>query len=92
MSSPGLGFGIMRLPQSGGEINMRKTSAMIQEYMQGDFCYFDTHPWYMGGKSQDIIRELVVRKYPRELFQLANKMPYTVKKTADYETDRKSVV
>ena len=27
-----------------------------------------------------------VRKYPRELFQLANKMPYTVKKTADYET------
>lgn len=65
---------------------MRKTSAMIQEYMQGDFCYFDTHPWYMGGKSQDIIRELVVCKYPRELFQLANKMPYTVKKTADYET------
>lgn len=86
MSSPELGFGVMRLPLCSGKINMRKTSALIQEYMQGGFCYFDTHPWYMDGKSQDVIRELVVNKYPRESFQLANKMPYTVKKFSDYET------
>lgn len=81
-----LGFGIMRLPQNNGEVDWEKTKEMIDEYMQGDFCYFDLHPAYMNGKAQDILRELVVKRYPRNSYQIANKMPYYgIKSFRDYE-------
>jgi len=85
VNGPQLGFGIMRLPLIGENVDMRRAREVIDAYMQGEFCYFDTHPVYMNGKSQDIIRELVVEKYPRESFLLANKMPYDVESTLEYE-------
>lgn len=81
---PQLGFGCMRLPYIDGQIDMLKSKEMIDEYMKGEFCYFDTHPQYMGGKSESIIKELVVNRYPREAFLLADKIPIYVKTTEDY--------
>ena len=81
-----LGFGIMRLPQlDNGEYDMQLIQKMFDEYMQSDFCYFDTHPGYCKRKSQSIVRELVVKRYPRESFLLADKMPWPIKASSDYE-------
>lgn len=82
---PELGFGIMRLPMIQNEIDWIKSEKMIREYMTGDFCYFDMHPGYMGGKSQEIVKRLVVDQYPRVSYCLANKMPWYVYGVSDYE-------
>lgn len=84
---PELGFGIMRMPQRNEEIDWIKSKDLIDEYMKGDFCYFDTHPWYMMGQSQKIIREFVVKRYDRGSFLLADKMPYAgINSYEDYST------
>lgn len=82
-----LGFGIMRLPLEDGEVNLKKAEEIIDEYMKGEFCYFDLHPAYMLGKAQNILHELVVERYPRDSYLIANKMPYyDIKCWRDYET------
>lgn len=74
---PQLGFGIMRMPQlENGNYDIAECLKMIDEYMKGDFCYFDMAPGYCKGLSQSIVRELVVKRYPRESFLLATKMPW----------------
>lgn len=80
---PELGYGIMRMPQKNGEIDWVKCQQLIDVYMKGNYCYFDTHPHYMMGQSQRIIKEYVVKQYDRERFLLADKMPYGEK--AGYE-------
>ena len=51
-----LGFGLMRLPQSNPEdwssVDMEKTRAMIDRYMEAGFTYFDTAYVYHGGNSE----------------------------------------
>lgn len=76
---PELGYGIMRMPQKDGKIDWVKSQQLIDEYMKGSYCYFDTHPSYMFGQSQRIIKEFVVKKFDRKKFLLANKMPYWAK-------------
>ncbi len=83
---PQLGFGIMRLPTYNGQVNYEKAKEVLEEYMKGEFCYFDLHPAYMLNKAQDILREYIVKKYPREKYFVANKMPYYgFKCFGDYE-------
>ena len=86
IKKPQLGFGIMRLPTFDGEIDWNKASEIIDEYMKGKFCYFDLHPAYMLSKAQDVLREIVVNRYPREAYYVANKMPYyDIREYRDYE-------
>lgn len=81
-----LGFGVMRMPQlENGQYNIDECVRMIDEYMRGEFCYFDTHPHYCHGLSQSIVRELVVKRYPREKFLLADKMPWPINHPSEYE-------
>lgn len=81
-----LGFGVMRMPQlKDGNFNVEECLRMVDEYMKGDFCYFDTHPNYCKRLSQSIVRELVVKRYPRESFLLANKMPWPINNPSEYE-------
>lgn len=83
---PELGYGIMRMPLKNGEIDWERSKQLIDEYMKGEFCYFDTHPSYMMGQSQRIIREYVVKRYDRSRFLLANKMPYWIERDGwDYD-------
>lgn len=84
--NPELGFGIMRLPCLGGGIDFNKTKDILDEYMVGEFKYFDLHPAYMNNHAQTILRELIVKKYPRDSYFVANKMPYYgIKCYDDYE-------
>ncbi len=72
---PKLGFGLMRLPMNGEEIDMEHTCKMVDAYMEKGFTYFDTAYVYIGGKSEVALKEAVVDRYPRESFQTASKLP-----------------
>lgn len=66
-----LGFGLMRLPQKDGVIDVEQTKAMVDRFMEAGFTYFDTAWAYAG--SEDAIRQALVERYPRDSFQLATK-------------------
>jgi Predicted oxidoreductases of the aldo/keto reductase family len=70
-----LGFGLMRLPMNGEEIDMEQTKKMVDHFMSKGFTYFDTAYVYIGGKSEVALKEAVVDRYPRESFQTATKLP-----------------
>lgn len=72
---PKLGFGFMRLPMSGKEVDIEQTKEMVDLFMTKGFTYFDTAYVYMDGKSEEAIREALVKRYPRESFQTATKLP-----------------
>ena len=66
-----LGFGLMRLPQKDGEIDVEQTKTMVDMFLKEGFTYFDT-AWAYNG-SEDAIRQALVERYPRDSFQLATK-------------------
>lgn len=66
-----LGFGLMRLPQKDGTIDIEQTKEMVDLFMEEGFTYFDTAWAYAG--SEDAVRQALVERYPRESFKLATK-------------------
>ncbi len=68
------GFGMMRLPMIGEEVDIDQTIRMVDAFLSAGFNYFDTAHPYIRGKSELAIRECLVRRYPREAFLLANKL------------------
>ena len=66
-----LGFGLMRLPQKEGKIDIEQTKVMVDHFLEAGFTYFDTAWAYAG--SEDAIRQALVERYPREKFKLATK-------------------
>ena len=71
-----LGFGCMRLPMSGGEVDVQETTRMVDAFMENGFNYFDTAHGYIDGKSETAIRDCLAARYDREDFVLANKLSY----------------
>ena len=69
-----LGFGCMRLPMKGEEVDYEEFSKMIDAYMDAGFNYFDTAHNYISGKSETAIRECLVKRYPRESYILVDKL------------------
>ncbi len=70
-----LGFGLMRLPMIGDEVDIEQTKQMVDLFMEKGFTYFDTAYGYIGGKSEEAAKIALVDRYPRESFQLATKLP-----------------
>ncbi len=66
-----LGFGLMRLPQDNGVIDIEQVKSMVDRFLAEGFTYFDTAWAYPG--SEDAIRQALVERYPRGDFQLATK-------------------
>ncbi|MBQ9882676.1 MAG: aldo/keto reductase [Synergistes sp.] len=66
-----LGFGLMRLPKKGEDIDIEQVKKMTDMFMEAGFTYFDTAWAYPG--SEDAIRQALVERYPREKFTLATK-------------------
>lgn len=66
-----LGFGLMRLPQKDGAIDVEQVKEMVDLFLEAGFTYFDTAWAYAG--SEDAIRQALVERYPRERYQLATK-------------------
>lgn len=67
-----LGFGLMRLPQAGEQIDIAQTSRMVDAFMAAGFTYFDTAYVYNG--SEEAARKALVERYPRESYTLATKL------------------
>ena len=65
---PKLGFGLMRLPMIGGDVDIEQTKAMVDLFLSNGFTYFDTAYGYIDGKSEEAARTCIVDRYPRESF------------------------
>ena len=72
---PKLGFGLMRLPMIGDEVDIEQTKQMVDMFLEKGFTYFDTAYGYLNGKSEAAIKKALVERYPRESYQLATKLP-----------------
>ena len=74
-----LGFGFMRLPLLDGKeptlFDKEQICKMVDAYMKAGFTYFDTAYMYHNGKSEEMLKEALVDRYPRESFLLADKLP-----------------
>ena len=66
-----LGFGLMRLPQKDGKIDIVQVKQMVDRFLAEGFTYFDTAWAYAG--SEDAIRQALVERYPRGRVLLATK-------------------
>ncbi|MDR0952018.1 MAG: aldo/keto reductase [Oscillospiraceae bacterium] len=78
-----LGFGLMRLPMIGDEIDLEQTKRMADLFLEKGFNYFDTAYGYIEGKSEKIVKPVLVDRYPRESFLLATKLPAWDARTAE---------
>ena len=71
-----LGFGLMRLPMlANGEVDVEQVKQMADLFLSRGYTYFDTAYGYIGGKSEEAVKPVLVDRYPRESFQLATKLP-----------------
>ncbi len=72
-----LGLGAMRLPTIGGDdskIDEQAAAEMVEYAMKNGINYYDTAWGYHSGNSE-IVMGKVLKKYPRESFNLASKFP-----------------
>lgn len=80
-----LGFGGMRFPTIGSEIDQNKVNEMVDCAIENGINYFDTAYVYHDGKSESAFRESL-KKYDRSSYLLADKMPeWVLKKEEDLE-------
>ena len=81
---PKLGFGLMRLPEKDGAIDLAQVCRMADAYLDAGLTYFDTAYVYHGGNSEKIVKEALVKRHPREAFTVATKLPaWCMKEEAD---------
>ncbi len=79
------GFGCMRLPMNGEEVDYDETCKMVDTFLENGFNYFDTAHGYIDEKSEIALRECLVKRYDREDYILVNKL------TADYFTKEEQI-
>ena len=68
------GFGCMRLPMIGSEVDIEQFKEMVDYFIDNGFNYFDTAHGYIDGKSEKAIKVAISDRYPREKFLLTNKL------------------
>ena len=69
-----LGFGVMRLPKVGEQVDIPAVTAMVDAFMEAGFNYFDTARPYLSGESEKAIKTCLADRYPRESFILVDKL------------------
>ncbi len=80
------GFGCMRLPMNGEEVDYEETKKMIDTFIENGFNYFDTAHGYISEKSEIALRECLVKRYKREDYILVDKL------TSDYFNQEEDIV
>ncbi|MBR5134222.1 MAG: aldo/keto reductase [Clostridia bacterium] len=78
-----LGFGCMRLPMKGDEVDNAEFCRMIDRFIEGGFNYFDTAHGYLNGKSERALRECLTSRYERDRYVLADKLSDWLFKTEE---------
>ncbi len=77
------GFGLMRLPMCGDEVDIPQTCDMVDAFLAAGFNYFDTAHGYIGGKSETAIKAALTSRYPRESYILTDKLSPNFFQTAE---------
>ena len=75
------GFGCMRLPMNGSEVDMAETKRMVDAFLDAGFNYFDTAHGYIQGKSETALKECLTSRYPRDRYILTDKLTANFFKT-----------
>lgn len=74
-----LGFGCMRLPLTDpddfAKVDTQQVERMVDTFIERGFTYFDTAYMYHESLSECIVREALVKRYARDRFTLATKLP-----------------
>lgn len=71
-----IGFGFLRLPQNAeGVIEEKLLCQMVDAFLERGGRYFDTAYNYLKGQSEGMLRKTLVERYPRERFELTDKLP-----------------
>ncbi len=73
------GYGCMRLPLLNAEDPASFDYPLIEKlfdtYLEQGFTYFDAAYTYHGYHCEEAVREALVRRHPRDSFELATKLP-----------------
>ncbi len=73
-----LGFGLMRLPllnpDNPANIDVEQVKQMVDTFLERGFTYFDTAWMYHGFQSENVVKEALVDRYPRDSYTLATKL------------------
>ena len=77
------GFGCMRLPMIGEEVDLQQFSRMVDTFLDAGFNYFDTAHGYIHGKSETAIRSCLTSRHPRSSYILTDKLTGPYFKTED---------
>lgn len=84
-----LGFGFMRLPlidvNDQKSMDMEQIQRMVDLFIERGFTYFDTAYVYHDNESEIVLREALVKRYPRESFTIATKMPLFMLKNKEQQ-------
>ena len=72
------GFGCMRLPMKGTEVDIEQFKEMTDYFIENGFNYLDTAHGYIDGKSELAIKEALTSRYSRDKYLLTDKLtePY----------------
>ena len=76
-----LGFGFMRLPMKGEEIDIAQTCGMVDEFLARGFNYFDVARGYLNSRAETTLRTCLTSRYPRESYLLTDKLSGSFFKT-----------
>jgi len=80
-----LGFGCMRFPKKGNEIDEIESEKMIIKAIESGVNYFDTAYIYQSGKSEGVLGKILAKGY-REKVNVATKLPlFLAKKQSDFD-------
>lgn len=84
-----LGFGMMRLPmpdpKEQSKIDVEQVRRMVDTFLDRGFVYFDTAYFYHERQSENVVREALTSRYPRDRFLLADKLPVSIMKESTPE-------
>ncbi len=71
------GFGCMRFPMAGEQVDVDAVREMVDCFMAAGFNYFDTARPYHSGTSEGVLKTCLTSRYPRSSFVLTNKLSPT---------------
>jgi len=77
------GFGCMRLPMNGEEVDIEQTCKMVDTFLENGFNYFDTAHGYISEKSEPAVKACLTSRYPRESYILTDKLTASYFKTQE---------
>ena len=68
------GFGFMRLPRVDDKVDIEHSKRMVDAFLEGGFNYFDVAHPYINETAEELLKECLTSRYPRDSYVLTNKL------------------